>query len=301
MKPRKNDLIDPGLIPSLSAPDAIRHKLTANVSETVEHQDYVRSDVAQERRRGTVWRGDEACLGSVNLDNSWSQRRPVLGYWRVDDDVAVLRVRIMHSGRDFASGLIHAAQERNELLVAGTLATNLGDSHPILDRPEEGVFDVRDFSLCVELGGPGAMVQAMGQDRFALGAGDWQAVVRPAFARISGCEVRWEIASEADRAVVRAVVNAGRAFKLHPQALEEAIIGLHLSVQRKPETVPGELPGELPGAMVELGETSRGGDVVLKATSVQRRLTLCAPRRPGEYREFCPARPRRALQATADR
>ena len=53
---------------------------------------------------GTTWMSEDACLGSVNHDNLWDQRHALLGYWRTEEDPAVvLRLRFLHDGRDFSS------------------------------------------------------------------------------------------------------------------------------------------------------------------------------------------------------
>lgn len=127
---------------------------------------------------GTTWHGGNACLGTVNDDTFWIQRRPILGYWRSDADPAnVLRVRMLHDGNDFASGVARTAQAGPDALSIFTLTTNKGDHHDHLDRPADGLFKISSLKIRVELSGNGAKLEPLNGSAFRLVAGPTCAVV----------------------------------------------------------------------------------------------------------------------------
>ena len=65
---------------------------------------------------GTTWLSDAACLGSVSCDSLWTQRRGLIAYWLAPGaPAAVLRMRFLHDGRDFASACARPRSVRSPL------------------------------------------------------------------------------------------------------------------------------------------------------------------------------------------
>ena len=154
---------------------------------------------------GSTWLNAEACLGTVNHDTLWVQRRPLLAYWRLDGvPAAVLRLRMLKDGRDFASGAVWTAQRGPRALSLIGCVPGQGDFHPGLDRPADGVFEGRRLVVRYELAA--AEAQVVGT---VLRAGAWQAVVQPLAGVFEGCEVRWTAGCGEDRAWVEAVFYDG--------------------------------------------------------------------------------------------
>ena len=82
-----------------------------------------------------------SCLGTVNRSSFCTQRKPLLAYWKTEDDPAVvLRLRFLHDGRDFASMGIRSIQDGTRVLSKFYPIENAGNWHPSLDRPEDGLF-----------------------------------------------------------------------------------------------------------------------------------------------------------------
>ncbi|MHC4885316.1 MAG: hypothetical protein ACYTGH_09555 [Planctomycetota bacterium] len=105
-------------------------------------------------RIGTLYMDERVCLASMRVEDGWEQRRPILAYFGTPECPGYLRVRILHDGRDLASGMMAAAQNGPYLLAAAGLVTDNGDSHTHLDPIENGVITASDLRLRVELGGP---------------------------------------------------------------------------------------------------------------------------------------------------
>jgi hypothetical protein len=166
--------------------------------------------------QGTTWLAEEVCLGSANIDSLWTQRRPLLAYWRTADDPAVvLRLRFLKDGRDFASMYVVNTQKRNRVLSAVGAADQMGDFHLYLDAPVGGVFNASDLRLRYELSGAGAAARDLAGS-FELRAGGWRGVVHPAPGRFAGAALRWECGEGDNQAWVDAVGYSGpaRSFSL---------------------------------------------------------------------------------------
>jgi len=159
------------------------------------HHCYIRLEDQSASIRGTTWLTHNACLGSVNHDNLWVQRHPLIGYWRTDVDPAVcFRLRFLHDGQDFASAYIRTCQRRCRVLSTLSLLTNKGDWHPHLDRPEiDGLFEAEDFRLRCELTGCKVSGQQLDERRYELSAGDHKVVIHTAPGQFGPYDITWEL------------------------------------------------------------------------------------------------------------
>jgi hypothetical protein len=263
------------LIPRIPCPEPVRREIRDAPTVRFVRQDYVRTDNPEEQRRGTHWFGGDACIGSVNLDNLWQQRRPIIGYWRVGDEVAVLRVRLTHGGADFASGSLRTVQEGAELLSLCSLVTNRADSHDHLDMPPDGIFRFDQLALSIELSFSGATVRALKSGGFELSAGDHAVTVSPLHAEFGTYPVVWTTTSEDGKACVRAVVNDGQPVVLQPAKMKNVGIGFHLALHRVGDSV----------AVTGRAEVC-ADSVTLVSESPRASLALTAPRHPVELRQI---------------
>ncbi len=188
----------------------------------------------------TTWLNDEACLGSVNHDNFWTQRHVLMAYWNGKDGVPVaLRLRFLHDGRDFASAYVRNAQADNRVLSAVSLLTDRGDFHDHLDHPDDLVFEAEDFRLRYELTGENAEAIFVGDGRYELRVGPYRAVVHTAPGCFGPHPIAWESGSGDGKAYVDAVAYTGPKRGLDVKAFTQTIIvgGLEL-------LVPGEIPSD---------------------------------------------------------
>ncbi|GAA4202246.1 hypothetical protein [Actinocatenispora rupis] len=180
---------------------------------------------------GTTWLTADACLGTTNEEFAWTQRRPLLGYWRTATDPAVvLRARILLNGHDLTAAWCRQVQDGPRVLSAWWLSYDSGDFHPNLDKPADSLFAVEDLRLRVSLRGTGVSGRANGADTFTLAAGERHATVHTGQADFLGTQAEWtlsevdgEVAAEAvlysgERRTVDfhdAVLRAGFAVELH--------------------------------------------------------------------------------------
>jgi hypothetical protein len=183
----------------------------------------VRGDaMATDTTRGaTRWLGQRMCLATVDVEDTWDQRRTLLGYAAVADHQtpAVLRVRLTHNGRSFASGRVQHAQDGPGALCVFGLTQGRGDWHVNLDRPADGRFELSRLAVHVELRHPQATVQRWGDDRYCLAAGDVAAEVVTGPAVVDGRAGTWQDTSREGVAEVVCGVSLERDEAVALQAL----------------------------------------------------------------------------------
>ncbi len=180
---------------------------------------------------GTTWMNEEACLGSVNGDFCFSQRRLVLGYWNGAAGSAVaLRLRFLHDGEEFCSAFIRNVQKRNRVLSAVELLLDRGDTHPVWDKAPEDVFAAEDFRIRYELRGEQVFAEALASDQFRLWSGDWEAVISPAAGRFGPSPVSWAVTQGDSWVAIDGVCHEGerRAFPFREIRPVVVGAGLHL-------------------------------------------------------------------------
>ncbi|HCD31538.1 MAG TPA: hypothetical protein DER01_03965 [Phycisphaerales bacterium] len=159
---------------------------------------------------GTTWMNDTATLGSINIEDTWNQRRPVLAYWKTPSDPAVaMRVRMLHDDYDFSSGMIRTQQQDHRILMAWNLLNDRGDTHISLDRTEKPIFTFSELSVQWELVGIDVSVEAIDEHRFELIAGDYRAVLHTGFASFNGKPVTWECGKMERGVTVKAICHSG--------------------------------------------------------------------------------------------
>lgn len=258
-------------IPAQPCPDDLRRALFERPSGAFVRRRYVFSATEPKRERSSArWFGADACLGSANYENLWTQRRPLLGFWRVGDTVAVIRASIRHGGdRDFCSGALRVHQEGRSLLALASLVTERGDFHDVLDRPADGVFRLTDLHVSIQLRGPGATIHETAPGVFTLACGSWQTVVCPACGIFEGHTVAWRAEQTTDEALLRAVIDDGASLVLEPAAVTAFAIGFTLSLQ------PADASRPFFAAVAHQPHT-----VILSADSPDGPLALSAPLKP---------------------
>jgi hypothetical protein len=268
---RGRDLINLLLIPRVPCPEPVRRQILEAPARRFVRQDYVRDPDPEIRRQGAMWFDGDLCLGSVNVENLWQQRRPLIAYWKIGDTLAMLRVRLVHGDADFASGVLRTAQQGPALLSRCSLVTNKADSHDHMDLPPDGVFRFDRLALSIELTAPGAAARGSAAEAFVLKAGGREVVVRPAHAEFDAYSVAWDTAVENGKACVRALINGGAPVALVPAKMRRIAIGFYLAIHGA-----GECAVSGPAPTCRLGED----DLVLAASTPHGDLTLTCPRHP---------------------
>jgi hypothetical protein len=238
---------------ALPCPEDLRPRFRALPAAEVElARSFIRRRDGSVYVQGTTWLSEEACLGTANIDSLWTQRRPLIAYWRTaEDPAAVLRLRFLKDGRDFASMYVVNAQRRERVLSIVGVAAKMGDFHLFLDAPAEGVFSASDLRLRYELSAVGAQ-SAETEGCFELSAGEWRARVHPLAGRFAGRAPRWECGAEERRAWADAVCYQGerRAFSLEECGDMLLAAGMELLRSGEPGAAAGPAAGEAGGMVL---------------------------------------------------
>lgn len=203
------------LVPTQPCPDDVLPLFTEEklASPLTIQRQFVKRDYGSQI--GTTWMNDIATLGSINYEDTWNQRRPVLAYWKSPADPAVsLRVRLLHDDYDFASGMIRTSQQENRLLCAWNLLTNRGDTHCGLDKPEKPVFTFNSLKIQWELVGQNVSIDAIDENRFEMIAGDYRAVIHVGKCVFNGKPVTWECGKMEHGVTLVATCYQGEPVKL---------------------------------------------------------------------------------------
>ena len=215
-------------------PEDLRARFAALPAPELELRErFIRRATDDASAWGTTWLHTEACLGSVNRDFIWDQRRVLLGYWNGDDGNAVaLRLRFLRDGREFASAYVLNNQRGPSVLSAVHFLLGRGEFHPVWGAPKDDVFTAEDLRLRYELIGTGAAAEHIPAERaYRLRAGSWGATLAPApGCSFDGAPVRWEISRAADSIGVDAVCYSGPRRDFPFRSLRATLLGagLHL-------------------------------------------------------------------------
>ena len=86
-------------------------------------------------------------LGSFQICDSWNQHRMLLAYLGDEQAQYCLRMRVLHDGYDYSSGLVSVVQERNAALVQLMFSDNRGDTHCTLDPLKNHSIMAEDMRL----------------------------------------------------------------------------------------------------------------------------------------------------------
>jgi len=175
------------------------------------------------RQISTTWFTPEATLGSMNRENTWNQRRVILGYWRASESsLARVRLRLLHNGNDFVSASTRNQQENSRILTGFHFAAGGGDYHPYFDRPPDGTFFTSDLRIRYEVEGHGALVRKLAPDLFELSVGTHKIVLRTGPLRFDGKVVPgWTVGREKQLVWVDGVFYAGAKRAFNPAQLAE--------------------------------------------------------------------------------
>jgi hypothetical protein len=200
----------PSVVHHLPCPEDLRERFAKLSAETEVRTRFIRRDPDERSTVGTTWLTQDACLGSVNADCLWIQRRPLIGYVKTADGPAVLKVEFLRDGKPCSSAEIHTRQSSNRTLSAFQLVTNKGDHHIHLDRPKDGVFRASDWRIRYRVIGSACEIVQDTPNRFRFQLGDWQACVLTFPVRFDGQDQHWACGRDDDGPWLDAVLYQGQ-------------------------------------------------------------------------------------------
>ena len=246
----------------LPCPPGMVNRFRSPASEETELQStFIRSGGEDGSTTGTTWMSEGACLGSVNRDNLWDQRRVLLGYWRTEEEPAVvLRLRFLHDGRDFSSACVHNAQSGPRILTAVGLLSGMGDAHHHLDVPASGTFDAEDFRVRYQLVGEGVAGKELGDGRFELSAGSHRVVIQTTPGLFGPHGLAWEMEQAEGRVCLDGVCYRGPRRSFDPAGLGRVVVvaGLELLRTDQPPSAHGPAVRETDGTLDATWPVGRG-------------------------------------------
>jgi len=113
-------------------------------------------------------------MGAFQLCDTWAQRRTCSVVWDREQP-KVFRLRGIHDGHDFASGMSYVRQRNNQLLGHLGLVTDRGSVHYIIDSNKTGIFHANSLHFRFELFGStdGLQIRQEGKD-FWICDGDFR-------------------------------------------------------------------------------------------------------------------------------
>ena len=210
--------------------------LLAKIKATAPYPKFLRRVFSLDRNGrpfyvGATWADSKSTIASISRASFWTQRQPVVGYWKTDQDPAVnFRVRFFKDGRDFASMGVRTSQRQNRVLCALHSLSGRGDWHRSLDRPENGIFRAKDLRVRIELEGEGVRAFKLQAGTFALQAGENELTVVPGGGTFLGKPVVWKINHQPNLVAVEAVCYSGQeqAFGFNELLDVQIAFGLQL-------------------------------------------------------------------------
>ncbi|MCX5685408.1 MAG: hypothetical protein NT049_17260, partial [Planctomycetota bacterium] len=260
-----SDTITPKLAADLAAqcPADLAPRFKALPSDPLElRRTFIRGETPEKSTSGVTWLTADACLGTANHAMLWTQRRPLIAYWKLaGEDIAVLRLRFLHDGKDFSSMGVATSQAGGRALSVFYPLKNHGDWHPSLDRPKGGIFQAADLRVRYELRGKGATVEDLGGGRFALSAGGRKAVVHTVAGRFDGRPVEWQAGKDADAVFVDAVCYRGEKKPLDFSKGPAVAIAAALELLKTGEAPASQAPSmaeAAPGAVAAVWDAGPG-------------------------------------------
>lgn len=146
----------------IEAPPAIIDRLTTGEAGLVRERFHYTPFGEPDRPhavQGTTWRTANATLGTANTSEFWLQRRPLLGYWRRNDDRRwaqnrSVRMRFLKDDFDFSSAVFSSVQADGHVLWSVGFISPGGDQHIALDKIAAGTaFPARSLRLVIDFGG----------------------------------------------------------------------------------------------------------------------------------------------------
>lgn len=186
-------------------------------------QAFYRNEEKGIEKTASFYQTETMCIGSVNRENMWNQRRNLLAYLSGDHGTSYVWLRCLHDGYDYAAAVFTSVQQENRVLFGIGFSTNGGDTHNSLDRIR-GSIEARDLRLRFEIGGGEvkANVEQDLQGELYVTVGRHVLSIRPVFASLGETSVRWEWSREGDRLYVDCVFYSGANRTIDFESLSQA-------------------------------------------------------------------------------
>lgn len=115
--------------------------------------DFKKENISAQTRSCYCYMNHKFSLGTFFCNVMWNQNDNLIAHWGSEDKPCYLRLRCLHNNYDFCGVKCNAMQDKNRVLAVLNFAYDGGDTHPSLDKIEDGVIRASDLRLRFEVGG----------------------------------------------------------------------------------------------------------------------------------------------------
>lgn len=216
----------------LPCPDDLRHWFKSLPQSATRIQEFTKGEFPVV---GTTYLAPKFTLGTVNREDLWNQRRPLIAYWGAEEP-AFLRLRYLHDDYDFADAQFLSTQSGGTALAAVVLATDGGDTHVSLDRIKNSTVAARDLRLRFEFGGAAAKsrlsVPVSLQKPFRQTFGEVEVQLQMLYAELDGQPGRFESGADplGNTCWIDVVFHEGESREFRLDKLKSAAAAFCLSL-----------------------------------------------------------------------
>jgi hypothetical protein len=192
----------------LPCPETLRKRFTElPEAELSENHCYISVPT---KYSGTIWMNEDACLGSINHDCLWVQRRPVIGFWKVEShQPAIFKISALKDDKEFASMAIYNAQKKNEILSGIKTYNDCGDYHIHLDKKNDQCFEMKNLCIRIEVISPVARLNRANESQVEMIAGDYKVVINYMLGSFDGNEIVWRTSTSEGKVYLDAILYEG--------------------------------------------------------------------------------------------
>jgi hypothetical protein len=226
---------------------------------------------------GTTYLHPKFALGTMNRGDFWNQRRPLILHCGSWDKPTYARLRCLHDGYDYTSGMFFCVQWKGRALIGVNFATNYGDKHPSLDKVKDETIQAEDLRLRLELGGDLSSLQLpedwKSDEPIVVRIGDLTIRMKVGFAKFDDFRIGYEVGRGENEAWVDVVIYHGRRRPINFGELDCAAFGIALEVK-------GEGDEDERDSFGDLGVTVERDRLVQRWSSDGKKLMLSIPVKP---------------------
>ena len=176
----------------------------------------------------TTYMTKRYAIGSYNRSEMWNQIRPLQMFFGDADNKKSLRLRVLHDGYDFSSGLLHCVQHKNKLLGSIGFSTDRGDTHISIDTLKDGRFKASELAAVFEV--TGDISYEAEEGRVYIHDESCNILIDVFDAGFGGENAEMRITRDGDKTMFAVVLYSGEEKEISLIEMEEAFCGFYMEV-----------------------------------------------------------------------
>jgi hypothetical protein len=174
----------------------------------------------------TTYMTNKYVLGSYNRSEMWNQIRPLQMFF--GEEKKSLRLRVLHDGYDFSSGLLHCVQHRNKILGAVSFSTDRGDTHVCIDTLKDGRFSAEKLSVTFEI--TGTVNHTLNEHKLFIYDNTCNILIDAFAGGFDGCTVENELTETQGGLSFSLVLYSGKRREFSLKEINEAFGAFYMEV-----------------------------------------------------------------------